>query len=122
MGGQLDVVGIIEYNEPDVNPFIYTALFHQPQKCKPGDTHYRDKLPKENDRLTEAYHGWTGDGLYFHHILLGGRIFIAIIVIISVVFANVWSAKKDLSAAYSVGQYLLALVPVVVIFVSNRIS
>ena len=118
----MEVADVVEYSYHDVKPFIYTRLFHNPEKCKSKETYYRDLMPKETDRLTTAYESWNGDGLYFHHTLIAGRIVVAFLVIMSVVFANVWSSRTDISMGYAVGQYVLAVIPVVVIFVSNRLS
>lgn len=103
-----------------VKPFIYTRLFLNPERCPQGEIHYRDEMPKETYRLTEAYRTRRCDGLYLHHVLIACRVFIAAIVVISLIFANVWAAKKDVGAGYAVGQYLLAIVPLIALFASNR--
>jgi len=118
----IHVLELTHYRQPGVQPFIYTALFLNPKGCRPQQTDYRDKMPKENTRLTPAdvYSGWTCDGLYFQHRLIGGRLVVAALVIVSLVIANVWGVMKDVGAGYAIGQYILAVVSLLAIFMVNR--
>src|SRR5579859_4584493 len=115
------IISIEEWNAHLVEPAIYTALFHDPDECKDGSTYFRDNMPKEREKLTEAYPGRTLHGLYFEHVALGGRIIIAVLIIISFVFAYVWSTKRsDVGGGFGVGQYIVAVISILLLFFFNR--
>lgn len=118
---QFRIISIVEWNAHVVEPAIYTALFHDPDECKDGSTYFRDNMPKDREKLIEAYPGRTLHGLYFEHIALGGRIIAAVLIIISFVFANIWSTKRsDIGGGFSVGQYIVTLISISLLFVFNR--
>jgi hypothetical protein len=111
----------VEWNAYPVEPAIYTALFHDPDECEDGSTYFRENMPKYGERLIEAYRGNTLEGLYFQHTALGGRILIAVSLVLSFVFADVWSAKRsDVGGGFGVSQYILAAISIVLLFFFNR--
>lgn len=79
-------------------------------------------MPKEAQRLGDAYESWNGDGLYFQHILIAYRTFVWFIVLLALTLAIVWSVKKDTSAGTGVGQFLLACIPAFAILLVDRLA
>ena len=115
------IIRVVEWNAHPVDPAIYTELFQDPEQCQDRSTFFREKMPKYTEPLTEAYRGDTLEGLYFQHSALGGRILIAVLIMISFAFANVWSAKRsDVGAGFGVGQYILAVISIIFLFLFNR--
>jgi hypothetical protein len=74
-------------------------------------------MPKSPEKLSDAYEGATVDGLYFRHTLLGGRIFISVLLIItSLIVSAIWSARKaDIGGGFTIGNYILAIVPAIIL-------
>jgi hypothetical protein len=115
------VIRKVEWNYHSVEPAIYTAFFHDPDQCEDRSTHFREKLPKYDKQITEAIRGDVLEGVYIEHTALGGRIIIALMIIISFAFAVIWSAKKtDVSGGFGVGLYILTAIPIIILFFHNR--
>jgi hypothetical protein len=115
------VIRIDELDQHPVEPALYTALFHDPANCEDGSTYFRDNMPKEMEELMAAYPGKELKGLYFQHSALGGRLCAAFFIILSFIFANSWGAKKgEVGDGYAVGQYILAAVSIILLFLVNR--
>ena len=115
------VFDITELNYHSIHPAIYTTYFHDPDQCHLESTYCRDFLPKHEDKITDAIRERQLEGLFIQHTVLGGRILIALMIIITFVFADIWSAKNsDLSGGFGVGAYVLAAIPVIALFGFNR--
>lgn len=112
---------VVEWNDHPFEPAIYTALFHDPDRCEERSIYYREKLSKYTEQITEAYQGERLLGLYFQHTALVGRIMIALFIMISFLFADLWSVKRsDVNGGFGVGQYILTIIPIILLFFNRK--